>query len=459
MTGEYDEVLACAYEQALGYVNALGERRVAPGQQALDGLAAFDEPFPDLPSGAAETLRLLHTRGSPATLATAGGRFFGLVTGGALPVCVGAGWMANAWDQLALNAITSPIAAKLERVAAGWVLDVLGLPRHASVGFVTGTTMAHFTCLAAARAELMLRSGYDLRAHGHRSAPSLRIIVSEQIHVSALKVLNLLGFGSEELERVATDDQGRLRIDALPPLDERSIVLCQAGNVNSGAFDPIAEICERASAARAWVHVDGAFGLWARATPSLAHQARGIEHADSWTTDTHKWLNTPWDCGLAMCRHPQAVARVMSTQASYLAIGADAPTLVPEMGRRARGIEVWAALRTLGRAGLRDLIERCCAHARRFAEGLRALGFTILNDVVLNQVVATLADREQLARITAHVQASGECWFGPTHWRGTDAIRISVSSWRTNEADVRRSLAAIESALVAERGAPQRQLG
>jgi glutamate/tyrosine decarboxylase-like PLP-dependent enzyme len=259
----------------------------------------------------------------------------------------------------------------------------------------------------------------------------------------------MLGFGADEVERVAADDQGRMRADRLPELDSRCIVICQAGNVNSGSFDPFEAICRKAKAASAWVHVDGAFGLWGRVSPSLDAQTAGVQQADSWTVDSHKWLNTPMDCGLAVCRDPEAVRRVMATDAAYIRTGAAfAPKdMVPEFGRRARGVEVWAALHSLGRAGVRDLIERCCAHARRFAAGLEAMGFEVLNDVVLNQVVATIGAPGQIGQIMAHVQASGECWFGPTLWQARDAIRISVASWRTTEADVDRSLAAIELAL------------
>lgn len=446
---EYREVLSAAHEMGQDYLADITGRRVAPDNAALAGLSAFDQPLPVGPGNPVETLELLNRAGGPATIASSGGRYFGFVTGGVLPAAAGANWLAGAWDQLAFNETSSPTSIKLEAVAGRWILELLGLPAGSTVSFVTGSTMAHFTCLAAARAEMLRRQGYDLRAKGLRGAPPLRIIVSGEIHITVHKVLCMLGFGSGEVEVVPADDQGRMRADLLPQLDSRCIVICQAGNVNSGAFDPFEAICWKARAAGAWVHVDGAFGLWGRVTPSLDAQTAGIHQADSWTVDSHKWLNTPMDCGLAVCRDPEAVRRVMSTDAAYIRTGAAlAPKdITPEFGRRARGIEVWATLHSLGRAGVRDMIERCCAHARRFAEGLEAMGFEVLNDVVLNQVVATIGGPGEIAQVMADVQASGECWFGPTHWQGRDAVRISVASWRTTEADVDRSLAAIERAV------------
>ena len=446
---DYRDVLDQAQRMGREYLTDINLRRVAPDAAALAGLSAFDQPLPAAPGDPLATLELLNRAGGPATIASSGSRYFGFVTGGILPAAAGAHWLAGAWDQLAFNETSSPAAIKVEAVAGRWILDLLGLPTESTISFVTGSTMAHFTCLAAARSEMLRRQGYDLRAKGLRGAPPLRIIVSGEIHITVYKVLCMLGFGSDEVEVVPADDQGRMRADQLPELDSRCIVICQAGNVNSGAFDPFEAICWKARAAGAWVHVDGAFGLWGRVTPSLDAQTAGVQQADSWTVDSHKWLNTPMDCGLAICRDPEAVRRVMSTDAAYIRTSAAlAPKdITPEFGRRARGVEVWASLHSLGRAGVRDLIERCCAHARRFAEGLEAMGFEVLNDVVLNQVVATIGGPGDAGKVMAEVQAGGECWFGPTHWQGRDAIRISVASWRTTEADVERSLAAIEKAV------------
>ncbi len=445
-----EEILSCVHEQALRYVRAAPDMRVSPGAAELAALDLFEEPLSDTEGDPLVTLRLLDRAGSPATVANTGGRYFGLVTGGTLPVALGANWMATAWDQLGLNAVTSPVTARLEQIAGRWTLDLLDLPSDSGVGFVTGTSMAHFTCLAAARAELLARQGYDLLAKGMRNSPAIRIVTSEDIHVSVLKTLALLGIGMEEVERVAVDDQGRMTTNGMPRLDERTIVICQAGNVNSGSFDPFDQICDAAAAAGAWVHVDGAFGLWAAASPKLRHLTRGMQRADSWTTDTHKWLNTPYDCGMSICRHPAAVSRAMAFQAAYLAIGAQGVTLpitVPEMSRRARGIDVWATLRTLGRSGVARMIEATCQHTRQFAEGLADLGFELMNDVVLNQVVAIPPDNISPATLAARVQATGECWFGTTRWKGREAIRISISSWRTKQSDVERSIVAVKASL------------
>jgi glutamate/tyrosine decarboxylase-like PLP-dependent enzyme len=347
----------------------------------------------------------------------------------------------------------SPIGCALERITAGWITDVLGLPGESRVSYVTGATMGNFSCLAAARAALLQRAGHDALKDGLWSAPRLRVVTGDEVHVTVVKALTLLGFGTADIVRVPTDDQGRIRPDAVPELDERTILILQAGNVSSGAVDPFADVIPRAREAGSWVHVDGAFGLWAAASPARRGALAGVEDADSWVTDAHKWLNTPYDCGVAIVRDPHALHRVMATQAPYLAAGvAVAPKdMGPEFSRSARAVEVWAALRSLGRHGLAELIERTCGHARTFADGLTGLGYTVLNDVVLNQVVAAPpGDPDAAARIAARVQQSGECWFGTTIWRGRPAIRISVSSHATTDDDVRRSLAAIADATKTE---------
>lgn len=454
MNANFDSLLEEAAADARDYLRGLEERRVSPAPEALAGLAAFDEALPAGPGDPAETLRLLHESGSRATMATAGGRFFGLVVGGALPATVAAAWLSAAWDQIVFDPVTSPVGAKLEAVAGRWLLELLGLPKECSVSFVTGATMANLTGLAAARGELLRRAGWDAEAQGLFGAPPLRVIVSEETHVTALKALAMLGLGRERVERVPVDRQGRMIASKLPALDGRCLVLAQAGNVNSGAFDPMGEICGRAKAAGAWVHVDGAFGLWALASPKYAALARGAEHADSWAVDGHKWLNTPYDSGFAICRQPEAVRRALATTAAYLpsAEGIPSKDRSPEFSKRARGVEAWAAMRSLGREGVADLVERCCGHARRLAEGLASMGFTVLNEVVINQVVATIGTGEQAAEIVRRVQASGECWFGATRWQGHDGFRLSVSSWRTTEADIERALRAIGEARAAVMG-------
>ncbi|HYL95994.1 MAG TPA: aminotransferase class V-fold PLP-dependent enzyme, partial [Terriglobales bacterium] len=381
--------------------------------------------------------------GSPATVASTGGRYFGFVNGGALPAAMAANWLAGAWDQNAGLSVMSPVGAKLEEIAAQWLLEIFGLPADCGVGFVTGATMANFTALAAARHCLLNRAGWDAEADGLFGAPPLNVVVSAEVHVSVLKALSMLGLGRARVVTVPTDEQGRMLHAKLPPMDSRTIVCLQAGNVNTGAFDPATEICERAHRAGAWVHVDGAFGLWAAASPPRAHLVEGVGQADSWATDCHKWLNVPYDSGLAMVRDAESLRAAMRVSAAYLQTGnTREPTYyTPEASRRARGVEVWAALRSLGRKGLAELIERNCRLAQRFAEGLRKLGYSVLNDVVLNQVLVSFGD--QTRRIIAELQSDGTCWCGGTQWHGITAMRISVSCWATTEADVDLSLAAI----------------
>ncbi|MEP7358088.1 MAG: aminotransferase class V-fold PLP-dependent enzyme [Anaerolineales bacterium] len=434
-----------AARRAQRYLDALPERRVSPAPAAVAALSAFDRPLPETPTDPAEVLRELDEIGSPGTMATAGPRFFGFVIGGSLPATVAANWLAAAWDQNGGLFVASPATATLEAVALRWLLDALGLPPTTGAAFVTGATMANFSALAAARHAVLKQAGWNVEADGLFGAPPVTVIVGGEAHPTLIKSLGLLGFGRERVVRVPVDNQGRLRADALPPIAGPTIVCAQAGNVNTGAFDPLADICAAAHAAGAWVHVDGAFGLWALAAPALAHLAAGITQADSWATDAHKWLNVPYDSGLAFVRDPEPLRAAMSLTAAYLPQGQtrEPSQFTPELSRRARGVEVWAALRSLGRQGLADLIERNCRQATRFAGGLRAAGCEILNDVVLNQVLVAFGGPEETLRAVAALQADGTCWAGSTVWQGRTAMRISLSNWSTTDADVDRSLAAM----------------
>lgn len=439
-------LLADAAQRAARYLADVEDRAVYPQPEALAGMAAFDEALPSEPVDAAETLALLDRAGSPATVASAGGRYFGFVIGGALPATLAASWLAGAWDQNAGLAIASPVATRLESVALRWLVDVLGLPAGSGAGFVTGGTMANFGGLAAARHAVLKQVGWDVAGQGLFGAPPITVVVGDEVHVSLLKALNLLGLGRDRVVRVPVDGQGRMRAAEFPKLGGPAIVCVQAGNVNTGAFDPIGDLCDLAHAAGAWVHVDGAFGLWAAAAPQRAHLAAGIDRADSWATDAHKWLNVPYDSGLVFCRRPADLrAALAHSHAAYLFEREDREPMefTPELSRRARGVEIWAALRTLGRSGLADLIERGCRQAARFAEGLRAAGHTVLNTVELNQVLVSFGDAERTQRVIAAVQHDGTCWVGGTVWQGHAAMRISVSSWATTDDDVERSLAAI----------------
>lgn len=418
---------------------------MAPSREALDALAVLDEPLPECPTAPEAVIDLLDRVGSPATVATAGGRFFGFVHGGCLPAALAANWLAGAWDQNAVLFATSPVASRLEEVAQRWLIEVLGLPENCGTAFVTGATMASFTALAAARRAMLHRMGWDVEADGLFGAPPLTVVVSEETHPSVIKALGLLGLGRRRVIRVPVDGQGRMRAEAFPKLDGPAIVCVQAGNVNTGSVDPVGSICELAHRAGAWVHVDGAFGLWAKASPALAPLMEGVEQADSWATDAHKWLNVPYDSGLAFVREGRWLGEAMALTAAYIPQGErrDPGQFTPELSRRARGVEIWAALRSLGRTGLAAMIERTCAHARRFAEGLSAAGCEILNEVTLNQVLVAFGDARTTLRVIERIQEDGVCWCGGTNWQGRTAMRISVSSWATTVEDVERSLNAM----------------
>jgi glutamate/tyrosine decarboxylase-like PLP-dependent enzyme len=438
-------LLLDAAERAISYLDHLGERRVAVSAEALTGLQALDERFPERPTSPEAVLQLLDNIGSPATTATAGGRFFGYVTGGALPVALASNWLAGSWDQDAGMASVCPINATLEEVARRWLLEILGLPAESGAAFVTGGTLANVSALAAARHAVLTRAGWDPDADGLFGAPAVTIVVSDEVHVSVLKALGLLGFGRQRVMRAPVDRHGRMRVDTVPPLRGPTIVCVQAGNVNTGACDPVREICEVAHEAGAWVHVDGAFGLWAAAAPERAHLVAGIGEADSWAVDAHKWLNVPYDSGIAFVRDASALSAAMGTTAAYLATSRmrEPDQYTPEMSRRARGVEVWAALRSLGREGLAAMIEQNCRQAERFATGLAAAGHEVLNDVVLNQLIVSFGSAEETRRVIAELQADGTCWCSGTVWQGRTAMRISVSSWATTDDDVERSLAAM----------------
>lgn len=434
-----------AAARAAAYLDGLATRRVAPAPEALAALSSLGGPLSDDPEAPGDVLALLDAVGSPAATGTAGGRYFGFVTGGVLPAALAAGWLAEAWDQNAFSGVSSPLAAAVEAVALRWLLDVLALPEGCAGAFVTGATMANFTALAAARQAVLEREGWDVRAQGLFGAPPVTVVVGAEAHPTLFKALGLLGMGRERVVRVPVDGQGRMRADALPPLDGPAIVCLQAGNVNTGAFDPAADLIPVAREAGAWVHADGAFGLWAAAAPGRVALARGFHDADSWATDAHKWLNVSYDSGLAFVRHPEPLRKTMLLQAAYLppGDGRDPYDFTPESSRRARGVEVWAALRSLGRSGLADMIERHCRFASRFAEGLRAAGYEILNDVVLNQVLVSFGSPERTRRVIAALQEEGTCWCGGTLWQGRTAMRISVSGWATTDDDVERALDAM----------------
>jgi glutamate/tyrosine decarboxylase-like PLP-dependent enzyme len=443
---EFRALLPDAARRGLAYRRSLDERRVVPDAAARAGLAVLHEPLPQHGGDAAAVIALLDEVGSANTVASAGGRYFGFVNGSSLPVTVAANWLATAWDQNAALAVMSPIAATLEEVTLGWLVALFGLPPATTGCYVPGATLASFTALAAARHELLRRAGWDVEARGLFGAPPITVVVGDEVHASVGRALALAGLGRERVLRVPTDAQGRMRRDALPPLTGGPTLVCiQAGNVNTGAFDPAAAICDWAQQYDAWVHVDGAFGLWAAAVPALAHLTDGIERADSWATDGHKWLNVPYDCGMALVRDAAALRSAMALSAAYLPPSAtrDPMHYGPDASQRARAADVWAAMKYLGRDGIVELVERCCRHAARFGRELAAAGHHVLNDVVLNQVLVSFGNPARTQHVIEALQREGTCWCGITQWQGHTAMRISVSSWATRDSDVDRSIAAM----------------
>ena len=439
-------LLQSAAERAIRYLEGLPSRRVAPEPRALARLPELDTAVPEAPADAQEALELLDSVVSPATMATAGPRYFGFVIGGSLPAALAANWLAGAWDQNSALHNIAQATAMLEAISLRWILDLLGLPPASAGAFVTGATMANFTALAAARNAVLKKAGWNVEAQGLFGAPPISVIVGEEAHPTLFKSLGLLGLGRSRLTRVPVDGQGRMCPSALPRLSGPTILCTQAGNVNTGAFDPIGEICSRARGDNVWVHVDGAFGLWAAAAPARAHLTAGMQQADSWATDAHKWLNVPYDSGLALVKDAEALKASMAITAEYLPT--DSPyrnpsDFTPELSRRARGVEIWAALRSLGRSGLADLVERTCRCAARFAEGLASAGHQVLNQVVLNQVLVSFGTPQTTRKVIAALQEEGTCWCGETFWQGQTAMRISVCSWATTEDDVERSLEAM----------------
>lgn len=433
------DALRDAATAALDYAASVDDRPAFPSPEAIAGLAAFDEPLPETGADVAETLRLLDSAGSPATVASTADRYFGFVIGGVHPAALGAAWLADAWDQNAALPVMSPVAARLHDVVRRWLVDLLRLPESTGIVFTTGATVANATCLAAARDSLLERAGWDVQADGLFGAPPITVVVGAHRHSTLSKSLGLVGLGRRRVVVVPADDQGRLRADELPDVSGPVLVCAQAGEVNSGAFDPFDAIADWAAERDAWVHVDAAFGLWALADPTRADLVSGLDRADSWATDGHKWLNVTYDCGIAFVREPAALRRTFTAVAGYLPAGDasfEAMHHTPQSSQRARQIEVWAVLRALGRTGVAELVQRTSDTAVALADLLRAGGLEVLNDVVLNQVLVRLDDDAATDALVAAVQADGRIWCGATQWHDAPAMRISVSSWKSGPEDV-----------------------
>lgn len=443
-----DPLMHDADRRAAEYLASVDTRDVFPNGEALEGLARFDEPLPEDGTPALETLGLLDDAGTPATVTSNGPRYFGFVIGASLPVATAAERLALAWDQCASSFVNSPVADRLEKVAGRWILDILDLPRGSAVSFGTSASACGLVCLTAARRKLLERKGWNFDEDGLLGSPAVRVVVPESVHITVIKALRVLGFGTKNLVRAPVDEHGRVDPERLPELDDMTILCLQAGEVNTGEFDPFEPLIAAAHEAGAWVHVDGAFGLWARAADSTRHLTAGIEAADSWTSDGHKWLNTPYDGAIGICRDPDALSAAMNSDAVYATASADSQkNLGLEFSRRARGIPIWAALRTLGRRGIAELVERHCRQARRLADGLRDAGYDVVNRVVLNQVLVRLGTEEDSRAVQAAAAGTGRIWFGPTVWQGRAAFRLSVSSWRTRDEDVDEAVSVLAALL------------
>ncbi len=427
------------------FLDSINTRKVSPSKEAIENVSKKLNFFPINSTDPSETIKLLNNTGSPAAMGSAGGRYFGFVIGSSHPAALAASWLTSTWDQNGGLEVTSPVNAEIEKITAKWLKEILPVAKESEAGFVTGVTMAIFSALAAARFAVLKKQGWDVQADGLFGAPPIKIVVGEEVHGSVLKALSMLGLGSERIIKVPVDNQGRMKPDQLPGMDDKTILCLQAGNVNTGSFDLAAEIIPVAKRNGAWVHVDGAFGLWAGTSPQYSHLTKGIEFADSWATDAHKWLNVPYDSGIVFCRNGENLRAAMSMSGAYLdQSGNRIPyQYTPELSRRARAIEIWAALHSLGKNGVIELTDRLCRHAKRFAEGLSDAGFSILNDVVLNQVLVSFGNAEATNKVISEIQNEGTCWCGGTVWQGKTAMRISVQSWATTDEDVEMSLDAI----------------
>ncbi len=446
MSREAKRLLYQAYDYALEFLSKLNDRRVYPDEKMLKELKRLDIPLPEKPTDPEAALKLLHEVGLKATVTSAGPRYFGFVMGGSLPQTLASSWLTSAWDQNAGLFDTSPIAAYTEEISLRWLVELFGLPKTCGGAFLSGATMAAFTSLAAARNHLLNRQGWDVRKNGLFDAPKINIIVSEEIHVTNLKAISLLGLGSDRLTKVRTDNQGRMLVDEIPDLSGPTIICLQAGDVNSGCFDPFNEIISELDSDDTWFHIDAAFGMWALVSEKFKHLAKGIEKADSWSIDAHKWLNVPYDSGMALVKNEDALRSAMSFGASYLtpAPGQRRPTdYSTGLSNRARGIDVWTALVTLGKSGIAEIVERCCSHANYAAEELSRAGFEILNDVVLNQVLVSFGDDARTDEVIKEIQRDGTCWCGGTIRKGRRAMRISVISWATTKEDMKKSVEAM----------------
>ncbi len=437
-------LLELAKTYAYDYLSNEHDRNPYPTEEAIKQLSVFDENMPEVSQDAEDILRLLHENGSPASVAHTGGRYFGFVNGGVIPVSLAARWISDAWDQNCALWVLSPISSKLEMVCEKWLVDLFGFPSGSVMALVGGTSIATLTGLAAGRHKILSNLDWDVNAKGLFGAPAIRIVLGEEAHGTVFKALSILGLGRDNIEFVPADDQGRIDVDKMPVLDDRTIVIAHAGNVNSGAFDPFEEICSLAQDAGAWVHVDGAFGLWALGSENKKQLALGVEKADSWSVDAHKTLNAPYDCGIIICKDPEALRAAMQISGSYIQFDdqRDGLLYTPDMSRRGRAVDLWASLKFLGRKGIEEMVDHLCDRADQFGRQLASNGFRILNDIVFNQVLVACDTPEETKATLEIIQTSGEIWCGGAEWKNEPVIRISVCSWATTREDIELSVKA-----------------
>ncbi|CAM9166113.1 unnamed protein product [Ectocarpus fasciculatus] len=436
---ETKELFAQAQRYAYEYMDSTGDAPVFPSESSLAALSVFDEAMPDSSQNGSEVLKQLHEVGGPATVRQTGGKYFGYVCGGILPVAAASRWLTDVWDQNTALYLQSPVAAKLEQVVEQWLADLLHLPADTAIGLVGGSSLATICGVAAARSALLAKKGWDVEAEGLFGAPPIRVVVSDQAHSSVFKALALLGLGRNRIEKVRTDEQGRMIVAEIPPLDSNTLVILSAGNVFTGSFDFIDALCDMAQKGGAWVHVDGAFGLWAAAAPKVAHLTKGMEKADSWCADAHKTLNSPYDCGIIFCKDRGALTTAMAASGSYLqesSLHRDAMFYTPDMSRRSRSLDLWVTLKSLGKQGVAALVEGLVDRAQEFSVQLQQAGFTVLHDVVFNQCMFRCDTDDSTVSTLKGVQSSGDMWCGAATWGGRPAIRISCCSWATSAADV-----------------------
>ena len=437
-----------AKEYGFDYADKAMDRNVFPTEEAIENLKFFDENLPVQSNHPSDVLEMLHKYGAPATTTQVGGRYFGFVTGGTIPTAMAVKLMADFWDQNSGLYAMSPIVSKLETVVENWLKQIFGLPGTTVAAFVSGTSMAILSGLTAARFKILKRLNWNVNSKGLFNAPKIRIVAGKQTHSAVLRAIAILGFGVDNIEWVDVDDQGRMFIDQIPALDESTILILQAGNVCTGSFDHFDEICDVAKKANAWVHIDGAFGLWAAAADQLKHKTKGMEKADSWSVDAHKTLNTPYDSGILLCKDRESLVAALQANGSYLIYGdkRDGMLYTPEMSRRARAVELWATLKYLGKQGIDELVYGLYEKSLQFAKELKDEGFQILNEVVFNQVLVACENDELTEKTLAHIQTSGECWCGGADYNNQKVIRISVCSWATTKHDISRSVAAFVKA-------------